>query len=88
MPEASTSGPPEARPSGVKRIVAPGGPAVAPPSRQGFGHKVVERVAARALDGSVSLTFAPTGLQWSLRIPGTFVLSERPANRSEMPKFF
>jgi PAS domain S-box-containing protein len=65
-----------------------GGPVVAPPSRQGFGHKVVERVAARALDGSVSLTFAPTGLQWSLRIPATFVLSERPASRSEMPKFF
>jgi PAS domain S-box-containing protein len=56
------------------------GPTVAPPQRQGFGHKVVERVAARALDGSVSLTFAPTGLQWSLHIPVTFVLSFQPVS--------
>lgn len=65
-----------------------GGPAVAPPSRQGFGHKVVERVAASALDGSVSLTFAATGLQWTLRIPASFVLSERPKMGTDMPKFF
>ena len=65
-----------------------GGPAVAPPRRQGFGRKVVERVAASALDGSVSLTFAPTGLQWSLRIPASFVLTGRPISRSEIPKFF
>ncbi|MCW6508096.1 sensor histidine kinase [Lichenifustis flavocetrariae] len=65
-----------------------GGPAVAPPRRQGFGRKVVERVAASALDGSVSLTFAPSGLQWSLRIPASFVLSGRPISRSEIPKFF
>ena len=46
-----------------------GGAAIAPPMRQGFGHKVMERVVARALEGIVSMTFAPTGLQWSLRIP-------------------
>ncbi len=50
------------------------GPAVAPPQRYGFGHKVVERLAARALDGTVSLTFASTGLQWSLHIPASFVV--------------
>ncbi|MDX7952505.1 HWE histidine kinase domain-containing protein [Lichenihabitans sp. Uapishka_5] len=64
-----------------------GGPTVAPPRRQGFGRKVVERVAASALDGSVSLTFAPEGLQWSLRIPSSFVLSGPPKN-AEMPKLF
>jgi PAS domain S-box-containing protein len=46
-----------------------GGSAVEPPRRLGFGHKVMERVVARALDGIASMTFAPTGLQWSLRIP-------------------
>ena len=64
------------------------GPTVAPPARQGFGHKVVERVAARALDGSVNLTFAPSGLQWSLHIPMVFVLSGNPATASGMPRFF
>ena len=53
-----------------------GGPAVSQPRRYGFGHKVVERLAARALDGNVSLTFAASGVQWSLHIPATFVLDE------------
>lgn len=64
------------------------GPTVSPPRRQGFGHKVVERVAARALDGSVTLTFAPSGLRWSLAIPVSFVLSGQPASVVGMPRFF
>lgn len=64
------------------------GPAVAPPRRQGFGHKVVERVAARALDGTVSLTFAPAGLQWSLHVPESFVLTgQPPSGPGGMPDF-
>ncbi len=53
-----------------------GGPEVSHPRRYGFGHKVVERLAARALDGNVSLTFAASGVQWSLHIPATFVLND------------
>ena len=53
-----------------------GGSTIAPPLRQGFGHKVMERVVARALDGIVNMTFAPTGLQWSLRIPVAHIASE------------
>ena len=53
-----------------------GGPEVAPPQRYGFGHKVVERLAARALDGTVSLTFASAGLQWSMHFPASFVLDD------------
>ena len=53
-----------------------GGPEVSQPRRYGFGHKVVERLAARALDGNVSLTFAASGVQWSLHIPAAFVLDE------------
>lgn len=64
------------------------GPTVAPPRRQGFGHRVVERVAARALDGIVSLTFAPSGLQWTLNIPVSFVLSGQPSSLVGIPRFF
>lgn len=53
-----------------------GGTRVPPPSRQGFGHRVVERVVARALDGEVTLAYAPTGLQWSLRIPTSHIASD------------
>ena len=53
-----------------------GGPAVAAPRRIGFGHKVVERLAARALEGDVKLTFAATGLNWSLSIPVRFLVDQ------------
>ena len=53
-----------------------GGRAVQPPSRQGFGHKVMERVVARALDGTATITFAPTGLQWSLKIPTSHIVMQ------------
>lgn len=53
-----------------------GGPEVSEPRRMGFGHKVMERLAARALDGNVSLTFASSGLKWSLHIPASFVVDD------------
>ena len=57
-----------------------GGSPVDPPSRHGFGHKVMQGVVARALDGMVNMTFAPTGLQWSLRIPVLHILpADAPA---------
>ena len=58
-----------------------GGPEVSIPRRTGFGHKVVERLAARALDGDVILAFATTGLNWSLSIPLNFLVDE-----AEMPR--
>lgn len=56
-----------------------GGSTVSPPSRQGFGHRVVERVVARALDGDVNLAYAPSGLQWSLRIPTSHIAGDHDA---------
>lgn len=53
--------------------------AIAQPSRQGFGHRVMERVVARALDGTVDMTFPPTGLRWSLKIPISHIASESHA---------
>ena len=41
------------------------GPRVKPPTRRGFGHTVLERMAA-SLGGDVSLEFRPEGLRWSL----------------------
>ena len=45
-----------------------GGPPVAPPSRTGFGHLVIDDMIARSLDGKVALEFAPLGLKWSVVI--------------------
>jgi PAS domain S-box-containing protein len=46
-----------------------GGPAVSTPSRKGFGHIVFERIVARALDGTVKMSFESEGLDWQLAFP-------------------
>ena len=43
-----------------------GGPPAAPPQHKGFGHLVIERMVAEALQGKVKLEFAAPGLSWSL----------------------
>ncbi|WP_363349719.1 HWE histidine kinase domain-containing protein [Methylocystis echinoides] len=51
-----------------------GGPALATPPREGFGHKVVKRLVAQALDGEATLSFPPDGLVWTLSIPASFAM--------------
>lgn len=51
------------------RWVEQGGPEVTPPTRRGFGHVVLERMTASALEGAVDIDFAPAGLVWSLSFP-------------------
>jgi len=46
-----------------------GGPKVAEPTRRGFGTHFIERGVAREFDGTVDLSFEPTGLVCRLRIP-------------------
>ena len=46
-----------------------GGPIVTPPSRKGFGHVVFEQLVTRSLDGSVTMDFAPAGVNWTLSVP-------------------
>jgi len=46
-----------------------GGPAVTPPERRGFGTRFIERGVAREFDGTVYLSFEPTGLVCRMRIP-------------------
>jgi len=45
------------------------GPAVAPPSRKGFGTRLIERMLANELSGEVVLAFEPTGVVCSVRAP-------------------
>lgn len=40
-----------------------GGPEVAPPKRNGFGRMLLERLVGPALDGNVSIEFAPEGVR-------------------------
>lgn len=56
-----------------------GGPCLATPPREGFGHKVIKRLVAQALDGEATLTFPPDGLVWTLSIPASNVVSRQPA---------
>jgi two-component sensor histidine kinase len=51
-----------------------GGPSLAMTPSEGFGHKVVKRLVAQALDGEAKLSFPPDGLVWSLSIPASFAM--------------
>ena len=46
-----------------------GGPSVVPPSRRGFGTRLIERTLAQDLQGTVSLEFAPSGVVCTLTSP-------------------
>ena len=45
------------------------GPAVAPPSRRGFGSRLIERSLKGEIEGSATLEFAPGGLVCRLQAP-------------------
>jgi PAS domain S-box-containing protein len=57
------------------------GPAVTPPSQTGFGHVVMEQLAARALQGEATLKFKPEGVCWTLEIPADHVLWDQSKER-------
>lgn len=44
-----------------------GGPPVSPPTRQGFGSRVLNRALAAELDGAIDLRFAPAGVTCAIR---------------------
>ncbi|HEX8415973.1 MAG TPA: HWE histidine kinase domain-containing protein, partial [Methylobacterium sp.] len=46
-----------------------GGPVVAPPTRSGFGSRLIERSLARELAGEVQLLFAPAGVVCTIDVP-------------------
>ncbi|BDV33438.1 sensor histidine kinase [Methylocystis iwaonis] len=51
-----------------------GGPPLVTPPKEGFGHKVVKKLVAQALDGEATLSFPPDGLIWTLSIPASFAM--------------
>ena len=53
-----------------------GGPAVEPPTRKGFGHVVMDRIAGRALGGHSGISFEPTGVVWTLDVPATAAIMD------------
>jgi len=55
------------------------GPPVAPPERKGFGHVVIERMAARSVGGRSALTFAPDGVVWTMNVPAAHLTTREDA---------
>lgn len=53
----------------VLRWQEKGGPAVEPPTRKGFGSRLIERSLAHDLDGDVRIEYAPAGLVCSVETP-------------------
>jgi PAS domain S-box-containing protein len=53
----------------VLEWVEQGGPPVAPPTRSGFGTRLVQRSLARELGGQVEFHFAPEGVSCEIRFP-------------------
>lgn len=45
------------------------GPTVAPPTRVGFGRRVIERMVTGSTNGTVKLVFEPAGVEWRLSAP-------------------
>jgi two-component sensor histidine kinase len=44
---------------------------VVPPKRRGFGRVVIEQIVPRALNGSGSLEFEPSGVSWTFEFYST-----------------
>jgi two-component sensor histidine kinase len=67
--------------SGDRRLVIrwaeQGGPPVTPAEEKGFGHVVIERVAAQALNAVVAYEFPEEGVRWSISLPMEFVVRWR-----------
>ena len=55
-----------------------GGPTVTKPQTRGFGQVVLERLASDALEGQVTLDYAPEGLVWILDIPRSYLVDAPP----------
>lgn len=47
------------------------GPPVTPPTRKGFGHFVIDRMATQSLNAKVDIDFRPEGLVWVLDAPAS-----------------
>jgi two-component sensor histidine kinase len=50
------------------------GPEVVPPTRKGFGNRVIERMAEEAVGGKVEIDYRASGFYWKLTAPSTNLL--------------
>jgi PAS domain S-box-containing protein len=57
-----------------------GGPEVTPPSRKGFGTRMIERSLAQDIGGTVHLTYEPTGVVCAVEAP---LVKPSPAGRPD-----
>ena len=63
----------EPKPDGDRLVLhwrEQGGPPVSPPTRKGFGSRVIERGLAYELGGKVNLEYQPDGVVCTIDIPG------------------
>lgn len=58
------------------------GPPVRPSQRRGFGHTVIETMAAGAVKGKASLDYAETGVCWNLTAPLDAVSEPEPVENA------
>ncbi|MEQ1771239.1 MAG: HWE histidine kinase domain-containing protein [Devosia sp.] len=64
--------------------VETGGPLVKPPTRQGFGSRLIERVLSADFGGSVAIDYAPEGLRLELTAPESSLNNLMPSPFAEM----
>lgn len=62
-----------------------GGPIVRPPSREGFGTLMIERVLSQQLQAKVTLDYCPDGLYCEIRAPMLRLLSAAAEDEDERP---
>jgi PAS domain S-box-containing protein len=63
--------------------VESGGPRVAPPARQGFGTKLIQRGLAQQLGGEIKLDFRPEGIRCVITFPLQSVLAAQEPEPDE-----
>jgi PAS domain S-box-containing protein len=59
------------------------GPAVSPPTREGFGTKLLRQVAGRQLDAQLHFEWDPKGLRVEVRFPARLFTAPPPAKPAE-----
>jgi PAS domain S-box-containing protein len=56
-------------PSFFMQWIEEGGPRVTPPMHEGFGNRVIKRMAEAAVDGTVKIEYKESGFVWQLSAP-------------------
>jgi two-component system CheB/CheR fusion protein len=60
------------------RWIESGGPPVMPPTRRGFGSRLIENVLAAELEGAVTVAYEPSGLTCTISMPLSGIQEMKP----------